>query len=300
MKLLSHYLNTQQANRHQVVNWRENYVGESLFYSFRSTEYSRSTYPAGLHYHEYYELVIFVEGDVRYICEHDTYRPQYGDVILIPPGKMHMSMIDADTTRYTRHVFYLYRDAFDHINCSALTDFLTRDVGTFFRSTADPNAQEFLFSLVNQLDGALIHQENPLEQSLALGLILQIFYHLNTGQYHLCPSDGHLPPNVRAIQRYLDEHFTQITSVSQVAAHFYYSREYVSRLFKQYFNTSVTDYLMKRRVAFSQKLIQQGASLTEACFQSGFSSLSAFIRAFHSVAGMTPSVYRKMLNNKNT
>lgn len=117
MKLLAHYQSEKNAPHSQIINWRENYLGDSLFYSCRSTRYDRQTFPASLHYHDYFELVVFVEGDIRYLCASDSCRPQAGDIILIPPGRLHMSMLGGDATLYRRHVFYLYPDAFEAIGC---------------------------------------------------------------------------------------------------------------------------------------------------------------------------------------
>ena len=123
MKLLSHYRSA--TNRH-FSNWHEYDINENMIYSHRSTQYNRETYPVGLHFHDYYELLIVEGGDVRYICESTSYLPRYRDVILIPPGKLHMSMINAESTTYSRCVFYLYDNAFDAIGCSSLLQFLHR------------------------------------------------------------------------------------------------------------------------------------------------------------------------------
>ena len=94
MKLLTHYLNSRPQQSPKLVNWRENSINDSLLYSCRSTAYNTQNYPSQLHYHDYFELVLFVEGDIRYICESQSYKPQYGDMILIPPKTLHMSMLD--------------------------------------------------------------------------------------------------------------------------------------------------------------------------------------------------------------
>jgi len=90
MKLLAHYISALTSAQHDIVNWRENYLNDSLFYSFRSTSYNRETYPSSLHYHDYYELVVVEEGDIHYICEGITVLPQHGDIVLIPPRKLHI------------------------------------------------------------------------------------------------------------------------------------------------------------------------------------------------------------------
>ena len=94
------------------------------------------------------------------------------------------------------------------------------------------------------------------------------------------------------MQQYLDENFTNIQSINEVAAHFFYSREYVSRLFKRHLNTTVANYIRKRRIEKSQQLIAEGAPLLSICYQVGYDHPATFIRAFRAETGMTPSAYR--------
>ena len=148
--------------------------------------------------------------------------------------------------------------------------------------------------LLRRLRKALDAAPSALEEALGLSYILQIFYLLN--QKNCRPKDeaASLPDNILLLRRYIDENYAQIESVSQVAEHFYYSREYVSRLFRKYFDTAISDYIMKRRIAESQRLIMEDLPIIEVAYQVGFGSLSTFIRAFRSVANMTPSEYRKL------
>ncbi len=291
MKLYTHY--QTDAHRESAVNWRENYLGESLFYSCRSTHYDRSTYPASLHYHDYYELVIFLAGDIRYLCEAETVRPEPGDIILIPPGRLHMSMLEGDETLYRRHVFYLYPDAFAAYGGDALTDFLRTAEGV--RLALPPDAREELFGVLDRLDAALTAEAGSRERALAVGLAMQAFYLIGSAHAKTQAEGEGLPEAVVKIRRYLDAHFTEIGSVAEAAEQLYYSREYVARLFRQCFNTTVSDYIRTRRVAYSRSLIAEGVPLSEACFRAGFGNLSTFIRAFRAVTGMTPSQYRASL-----
>ena len=212
--------------------------------------------------------------------------------MIVPPGCVHMSMLNAERSQYERHVFYLYPDALDAFGAGVLTSFLSRiptDTLTVLRA---PSRRELL-TLLGDLDAAL-SADVPEESVLALSHLIRVFYILNSATEHEEGGATLLPEHVLSIQRYMDEHFAEITSVSDVAHHFFYSRDYVSRLFKQYFNTSVADYLRTRRVAHSCKLIAAGVPLSEICFMVGFGNLSTFIRSFRAVTGLTPSSWRAM------
>lgn len=293
MKLLSHYKESISANSPQIINWRENNLNESLYYSYRTTHYGRTTFPSRLHYHDYFELVIFEAGDIHYICESATYLPQPGDVLLIPPGAFHMSAIQCDKTLYKRHVFYLYPNALDVYDCSVLTDFLKPQNNNLAVLSLKAQEREELFSLLYKLDKTLACKQEPAYAALSTGILIQIFFLLNQGEWG--PGDNHasLPENVSAVKEYIDRNFLELRSINEIAAHFFYSREYISRLFRKYFNTNVSEYIAARRIAYSQQLIEQGRSISEACYQSGFENMSTFIRSFRNITGMTPSEYRK-------
>jgi len=275
------------------VNWQELHVNDRMIYSPRSTFYTHETFPEGLHFHDYYEVLLYVEGDVRYIWESTSFLMERGDLIVIPPSYLHMSRLNSEKTQYTRYVFYLYPNVFDAIDGGALLDFLHANNGKPFLAALKPSALERVQALLEQLNAALTSSAQD-DHALAQGLILQIFHIFNRQAQQNSRSDSYFPQSVLDIQSYLDEHFTEVSTVSEVAAHFFYSREYVSRLFKRYLNTTITDYILKRRISYSQQLIASGLPLIDVGFQAGFGSVSTFIRSFRSVMGMTPSAYRKL------
>lgn len=296
MKLLSHYLQNKNDPRHEITNWENDLINDSLCYSYRSTVYDVNTFPSSLHSHDYYELVIFVEGEINYVCESSVYSPKRGDVIIIPPGKFHMSKLKGERTHYKRHVFYLYPNAFDAVGAS-LADILIRTNEGVHFSLSSREREEELLTLTEKLSSALKKREDGLSRALAFGYIIEIFCLLNRKDIRHSGESERLPENILALQQYLDAHYTEINSVSEVAEHFFYSREYVSRLFKKYYDTTILDYIHKLRISKSRALIAEGMPIIDVCYAVGFSSLSTFIRAFRTATDMTPSEYRRMVRD---
>ncbi|MBR4033855.1 MAG: helix-turn-helix transcriptional regulator [Clostridia bacterium] len=253
-----------------------------------------NTFPSSLHSHDYYELVIFVEGEINYVCESSVYSPKRGEVIIIPPGKFHMSKLKGERTHYKRHVFYLYPNAFDSISPS-LADILIRTKEGVHFSMESREREEELLTLSEKLASSLKSRGDDLSRALAFGYIIEIFCLLNRKDIRHSGESEHLPENILALQQYLDAHYTEINSVSEVAEHFFYSREYVSRLFKKYYDTTILDYIHKLRISKSRTLIAEGMPIIDVCYAVGFSSLSTFIRAFRTATDMTPSEYRKIV-----
>ena len=76
----------------------------------------------------------------------------------------------------------------------------------------------------------------------------------------------------------------QIANVSE--AHFI-------RTFRATFGETPHRYLQRRRVERSMFLLRETSrSVTEVCFDVGFTSLGTFSRTFHDILGVTPSAYR--------
>lgn len=289
MKLLSHYQKniTPQKTRE---NWKNYSINDGLLYSHRNTVYDSNTFPSNLHYHDYYELIVFEEGNVRYICEDNVYSPEKGDIVLIPPGRFHTSVIHSESTRYCRHVFYFYPDAFDIYDCTALFDFAKQEKEGCLIAFSEGKKKEII-SLLHKINSALSAEHETPEYALRLGCIFQFFYLLNQKAERSKHAAQNLPENILALKTYIDNNYETITSVEQIAKHFFYTREHTSRLFKKYFDISISDYLLRRRILESQKKISEGSSIAEAAYAVGFNSMSAFIHNFRKITGLLPSEY---------
>ena len=74
-----------------------------------------------------------------------------------------------------------------------------------------------------------------------------------------------------------------------------FSKFHFSRLFKQFSGQTFYQYVSKKRIEQAELLLaREEMSITDVASASGFESLSAFIRMFKLIKGMTPTQYRKM------
>ena len=294
MQLYSHYQKSIPAPT--AKEWNNYSVNDALLYSHRSTAYRTGDFPSNLHYHDYYELIFVARGDIGYICESRIYYPQKWDAILISPGKFHMSVINAEETQYDRHVFYFYPTAFDAYESSCLCKF-AKDENETLIPLSDEQKQK-ASQLLQGLSSALSASENEMERALGISYILQLFYLLNQTRTEEKAASSALPDGILHLKNYIDGNYASIASVSDVAKQFFYSREHASRLFKQHFDITISEYILHRRILESQKMIASGASVTDTAYAVGFNSISAFIRGFRKVTGIAPSEYRRQCTHK--
>ena len=99
---------------------------------------------------------------------------------------------------------------------------------------------------------------------------------------------------VEQICAYLSANYQQKFSLTEVAARFYISPYYLSRLFRRVTGQSIVDYINNRRIEAAQKLLESTElSISAVAEQTGFASAAHFRRVFREVMGTGPLQYRK-------
>jgi AraC-like DNA-binding protein len=91
----------------------------------------------------------------------------------------------------------------------------------------------------------------------------------------------------------MDRAYAEPLDVRAVAAVAHCSEAHFSRSFRAAFGETPHRYLQRRRVERSMFLLREtDRSITDICFDVGFTSLGTFSRTFHEIIGESPSSYR--------
>ena len=91
----------------------------------------------------------------------------------------------------------------------------------------------------------------------------------------------------------MDRHYAEPLDVRAVAAVAHVSEAHFIRTFRSVFGETPHRYLQRRRVERSMFLLREtDRSVTDVCFDVGFTSLGTFSRLFHEIVGETPTAYR--------
>jgi AraC-like DNA-binding protein len=92
----------------------------------------------------------------------------------------------------------------------------------------------------------------------------------------------------------MDRAYAEQLDVRSVAAVAHVSPAHFIRTFRAVFGETPHRYLQRRRVERSMFLLREtDRSVTDVCFDVGFTSLGTFSRTFRDIVGETPSTYRK-------
>lgn len=134
------------------------------------------------------------------------------------------------------------------------------------------------------------------EQDYPGGLYLLLILHY-VEQECLAESSAVARPRNETIEQvcaHLAANYRQKFSLTEVAARFYLSPYYLSRLFRRVTGQSIVDYLNNRRIEAAQKLLETTElSISAIAEQTGFASAAHFRRVFREVMDISPLQYRK-------
>ncbi|MEA1784518.1 AraC family transcriptional regulator [Arenibacter sp. GZD96] len=96
------------------------------------------------------------------------------------------------------------------------------------------------------------------------------------------------------VYAYVMKHFTQKISVSELAALTNMTPTSFSRYFKIHANKTFSEFLSEIRIGHACKLlIDKKRNSSQACYESGFQTLSNFNRQFKTIMNRTPTEYQK-------
>lgn len=264
--------------------WVDNIIDENLIYSHRKNSYTKSNFTEGLHTHEYFELIIYISGNVEYVKDDLLITPTPYSIIWFLPSQMHTARLKS-SSEYERHVFYFSKDFFKFNNVN--TDILNfTDKQNIFAECSDYNIVQ---TLLNKISYHLNSNTNY-GGLLTKAYITELFGIFNADTVGMSEAIF-LDDAMMQIKNYIDANYAMIQSTYELSEKFYCSREHLSRTFKKSFNISISDYIAKRRVLESLPLLSKlGGAKTS--YTVGFKSQSSYIRAFVKNMGCLPSEYK--------
>lgn len=239
-----------------------------------------------LHLNNHLELYVFVSGKHQYIVDNQLYDLQRGDIVVIGPRQVHKAL-PAEEGMYERFFLLLDTDCLRQLAADPLPALLS---GRQALISPEPSAREQGLQLLYALSDCL--RAAPQRPLAALGLLLQ-FLELLANQTS-SSQDGNaapLPPLLERVLRFVQENAASIGSVAQVAEAMGISPQYLSTYFRQQIGTPLKIYIQAKKIAIAKELLERGADVTQACFDSGFNDCSYFIRIFRKYTGTTPHRY---------
>ena len=258
----------------------------------------RDGYPSevAMHHHDFYEMYLFLSGNVDYIIESRRYRVMRGDILLISPNELHQPLFTGEHPEYERIVLwidkaYLKQYTIFGADLSLCFDRAAREHANLVQT--EPGEWRLLLTLLQQCIaegessafGSAMAADTLMIQSLVM---LNRMAQRGGRQAELRDRSDTVVGNVLA---FINEHYSEDLSLDLLANKFFISKYHLSREFNRLVGTSVYRYIIQKRLVVAKQLLGEGVPSSEVYQHCGFGDYSNFYRAFRAEYQISPKEY---------
>ncbi len=243
-----------------------------------------------LHFHRSIELTVTLTGNIRFNSGSNNFDFKESDWLLINSCELHSCRFIAPSDTFTG-ISILFSLPF-------IEKWLGKDL--FFYNPCDPALTEKIKNL--SLD---IFNMNPLSDIYNFLLMSKIYEILALFSVNCIKKDvsysipsGQEINLATAYADYIEKHYQEDLSLTDVAEHFQYTSSYFSRHFKETLGVNFLSYLNIVRVGHAaEQLLGGQTNLTKCAFDNGFPNIKSFINTFKKLYGCTPGGFLTSLND---
>lgn len=267
----------------------------------RSGAYEMATF----HTHHKYEIYYEIEGSRRYFIEDTAYIVNAGSVVLIGENQIHKtgSIGDGPSSRiaviFSPDYLNNLRQGFENVDffdfLSNGSNHLLNHITVKQQNRIHAMLQQML--LLQNVEGEDARTANQ----LILGTLLLYLKHLCMAQPERGKENARVSNRIiEQIQSYIAVHFSEKLTLTDIAARFYISPYYLSRLFKKTINLSLVEYINGIRIKAAQSMIEKSDdSISAVAAKAGFMTTAHFRRVFKDATGLSPQQYRQYYRRVN-
>lgn len=99
------------------------------------------------------------------------------------------------------------------------------------------------------------------------------------------------------IKDHIDRNYSESIKISDFSEKYYFSGEYLSRLFKLRYGTNIYEYLLMIRMERAKELLAgRELKIQDIAVRTGYPDTNYFSKAFRNYTGLTPSEYRRIIS----
>ncbi len=237
------------------------------------------------HYHDRYELVFFLKGEVTYTVEGRSYKLKRGDIVLSRPRQIHCISPEAGSY-YERYIAIINTKYINQNILKRLNDrhdiFSTRE-------------NEALFDLFSKLDEYSKRFSKEEFSHIAYNIIEEIIYNLSVIKDD--DSSSNINPIIEKALDYINENLTSIASIEEICEHLYITKSHLHHLFVKHLQTTPAKYICAKKLILAQRMIKKGKRPTDVYLDCGFSDYATFFRNFKRHFGYSPNQEGKVRKN---
>lgn len=237
------------------------------------------------HFHEYYVLG-FIEDGNRYLsCKNKEYTIGKGDLILINPMENHTcAQIDG------RALDYRCLNVTPEVMRKIVYEITGSNFLPEFTTTVACQSEHVL--LLKELHQMLMEEQKNYQKEEAFCFLIEQLLDSYTEKQPLIPFE--VSSQIQLACDYMDKNFADPISLTDLSRISNLNKYTLLRNFTRQRGVTPYQYLEAIRVGYAKKLLEQGVSVIETAWQSGFTDQSHFTKFFKNIIGLTPKQYQNI------
>ncbi len=259
---------------------------------------NEDTFP--LHWHAAAEILMPIEGTYSVNINSIPYTLKAEDILFISIGELHEMTTPSQGARMILQFdFSLINNLKDFHSATAILQSIK-----LITKETDPDIHAKILALMIDIRNEFM-SKNEFKNALMYAKLLQIYVliarkHMNMS--NLFPDITHSKQQEYIVKfsqlfSYINSNFTEDITLDALADRAGFSKFHFSRLFKQFTNMTLYDYVNQKRISQAELLLlNPNLSITEVSLQSGFNSLSTFNRVFKTFKNCTPTEFKNLYN----
>lgn len=282
-------------------NWgkcRESNTGDKLRITRETvTNLSAQLYNPTVKSDDWCQVIIHISGDVEYSTPFEKNKADVLDIFTTGNGENYCINWKKNKC-YDRYVIYFVPKLLHSIysyeaDRKAAFSFLDRTQSSNFIKLPSDLKDE-LTVILNNVDLLLgsSSSEAAIGVFTAAVNIFNIIY--KALSLHKTPAKEICSGSIASkALRYIDDNFTEISTIAQISENIHICPDYLSRKFKADVGVGIKEYILDKKLYYSHHLLRLGHNVTEASLGAGFQNISYFIRLYKKKFGVTPGKFEE-------
>lgn len=242
------------------------------------------------HYHNHHEIYYLISGKRKYFIENQIYNVNKGDIVLIPKGVLHKTII-ADNS-YHQRLLISFNDSMLYPDYNDQIQKCFNQYYYHMPNALSGQAEMLLLKIENEYKKNDVFGENIIK-----GILLEFFAFLirNSDKFSSEQSKTKSDNRIQQIATYLSENYDKDINLIDIARLYAISPEHLSRKFKKVTGFGFSEYLTLVRVKQAEKLLSSAKiPVTEVASLCGFNDSNYFSAVFKKTTGISPVKYKKL------
>lgn len=277
------FINRKQnfSQEKAVLDFDPKILYVSLYYAENRDIFLKVT-----HKHDFFEIAYVAKGECEIVYEDMSFPLRQGEAVLYRPDVNHVE-------KPLNNNIELYFMGFSNID---LTDFLDKK-GNPSPVIYTRKMSATITSLFRETTMELKNRQ-PYHQLILSHLGKLIILHIL--RLSAPQQAKFISKDCRTVIDYIEKHFNEDINLDTLADQIFFSKHYLSHMFKEEIGVSPIKYLTQKRIEESKRLLREtDLSVSKIAETVGYTDSIYFSQFFKKQTGYSPNEYRSAQNSQN-